>query len=97
MIQSLELDRKTLKGTVKFFIACYFVFPDFNEFEFKSIWNFIFLFLCLRCQPGYIGARCEYLDLDWRIGEKREIIIACIIAGLVLFILLIVFICMCSQ
>lgn len=50
-----------------------------------------------RCQHGYIGSRCEYVDLDWRIGEKRQIIIACIIAGLVFLILLIVFICICSH
>lgn len=53
--------------------------------------------LYLRCQNGFIGPRCEYVDLDWRIGEKRQIIIACIIAGLVFLILLIVFICICSQ
>ncbi|XP_078127847.1 probetacellulin isoform X1 [Sander vitreus] len=50
-----------------------------------------------RCQRGYIGGRCEYLDLDWRIGEKRQIIIACVIAGLVFLILVIVFICICSH
>ncbi|XP_026212285.1 probetacellulin [Anabas testudineus] len=50
-----------------------------------------------RCQNGFIGPRCEYVDLDWRIGEKRQIIIACIIAGLVFLILLIVFICICSH
>ncbi|TNN55521.1 Probetacellulin [Liparis tanakae] len=50
-----------------------------------------------RCQRGYIGSRCEYLDLDWRIGEKRQIVIVCIIAGLVLLILLIVFMCLCSH
>ncbi|XP_040914731.1 probetacellulin isoform X1 [Toxotes jaculatrix] len=50
-----------------------------------------------RCQRGYIGSRCEYVDLDWRIGEKRQIIIVCIIAGLVFLILLIVFICICSH
>ncbi|XP_040014168.1 probetacellulin [Xiphias gladius] len=50
-----------------------------------------------RCHPGFIGSRCEYVDLDWRIGEKRQIIIACIIAGLVFLILLIVFICICSH
>ncbi|XP_041816413.1 probetacellulin isoform X2 [Chelmon rostratus] len=49
-----------------------------------------------RCQQGYIGSRCEYLDLDWRIGEKHQIIIACI-AGLVFLVLLIVFICICSH
>ncbi|KAK2819293.1 hypothetical protein Q5P01_024854 [Channa striata] len=50
-----------------------------------------------RCHSGYIGSRCEYVDLDWRIGEKRQIIIACIIAGLVFLILVIVFICICSH
>ncbi|XP_029301309.1 probetacellulin isoform X2 [Cottoperca gobio] len=50
-----------------------------------------------RCQRGYIGSRCEYLDLDWRIGEKRQIIIACVIAGLIFLILVIVFICICSH
>ncbi|XP_045923431.1 probetacellulin isoform X1 [Micropterus dolomieu] len=50
-----------------------------------------------RCLHGYIGARCEYVDLDSRIGEKRQIIIACIITGLIFLILLIVFICICSH
>lgn len=53
--------------------------------------------LCLRCEHGFVGSRCEYLDLDWWKGEKQEIIIICIIAGLVLLILLILFICMCSK
>ncbi|XP_071322432.1 probetacellulin [Trachinotus anak] len=50
-----------------------------------------------RCQRGYIGSRCEYVDLDLRIGEKRQIIIVCVIAGLVFLMLLIVFICICSH
>lgn len=50
-----------------------------------------------RCQRGYVGSRCEYVDLDWQIGEKREVIIACVIAGLVLLILVIVLICICSH
>ncbi|XP_035039971.2 probetacellulin isoform X1 [Hippoglossus stenolepis] len=50
-----------------------------------------------RCHQGYIGSRCGYLDLDWRKGEKQQIIIACVIGGLVLLILLIVFICICSH
>ncbi|XP_051268942.1 probetacellulin isoform X1 [Dicentrarchus labrax] len=50
-----------------------------------------------RCHHGYIGSRCEYLDMDLRIGEKRQIIIACVIAGLVFLMLLIVFICFCSH
>uniref|UniRef100_A0A3Q3FY96 Betacellulin, epidermal growth factor family member n=1 Tax=Labrus bergylta TaxID=56723 RepID=A0A3Q3FY96_9LABR len=50
-----------------------------------------------RCTYGYVGSRCEYVDLDWRIGEKRQIIIVAIIAALILLILLIVFICFCSH
>ncbi|KAF3848563.1 hypothetical protein F7725_015060 [Dissostichus mawsoni] len=50
---------------------------------------------CIHGECRYIkeqnapSCRCEYLDLDWRIGEKRQIIIACVIAGLVFLILLI--------
>ncbi|XP_034565681.1 probetacellulin [Notolabrus celidotus] len=50
-----------------------------------------------RCMHGYIGSRCEYVDLDWRIGEKRHIIVVGVIAGLILLILLIVFICCFSH
>ncbi|XP_028274481.1 probetacellulin [Parambassis ranga] len=50
-----------------------------------------------RCQHGYVGSRCEYVDLDWQKGEKRKVIIVCTIAGLVLLITLIVFICFCSH
>ncbi|XP_029024022.1 probetacellulin [Betta splendens] len=50
-----------------------------------------------RCQSGYVGSRCEYVDLDWRIGDKRQIIIACVIAVLVVLILLVVLICVCSH
>ncbi|XP_041826194.1 probetacellulin [Melanotaenia boesemani] len=50
-----------------------------------------------RCQSGYTGSRCEYVDLDWLIGERRQIIIACVIAGLVFLVIVIVFICICSN
>lgn len=49
-----------------------------------------------RCQFGYEGHRCELLNVDPLI-QKRQIIIGCIIAGLVVIILLIVFICICSH
>uniref|UniRef100_A0A673C9T4 Betacellulin, epidermal growth factor family member n=1 Tax=Sphaeramia orbicularis TaxID=375764 RepID=A0A673C9T4_9TELE len=41
-----------------------------------------------RCQRGYIGSRCEYMDLDWLKGDKRQILIICVVTGLVLLILL---------
>ncbi|XP_056146864.1 probetacellulin isoform X3 [Lampris incognitus] len=50
-----------------------------------------------RCDRGFIGSRCEYVDLGWQIGEQRQIIIVCVITGLVFLILLIVFICICSH
>ncbi|XP_061589255.1 probetacellulin [Cololabis saira] len=50
-----------------------------------------------RCDSGYIGSRCEYVDLGLRIGEKRQMIIACIIAALVFLMVLIVFICIYSH
>ncbi|XP_058271999.1 probetacellulin isoform X2 [Hemibagrus wyckioides] len=50
-----------------------------------------------KCETGYIGARCEYLDLGWLVGEQREIVIISIISGLVILLLIIVFICICAQ
>ncbi|XP_061554866.1 probetacellulin isoform X1 [Phycodurus eques] len=50
-----------------------------------------------RCQRGYIGSRCEYVDLDWRRGERHQMIIICVIAALVVLLLLIVFIFVCSH
>lgn len=56
-----------------------------------------FLIHLHRCETGYIGTRCEYLDLDFHVGERRKIVIACVVAGLVFLILLIIFICVCTQ
>lgn len=56
-----------------------------------------FYVLCHRCRIGYIGSRCEYLNLEVQIQAKQGIIITCAIAGLVLLILLVVFICICSR
>ncbi|XP_024917716.1 probetacellulin isoform X2 [Cynoglossus semilaevis] len=50
-----------------------------------------------RCHHGFIGSRCEYVDLGFLRGEKRHIIIACIVTGLLLLILLLGFICFCSR
>ncbi|KAK3524186.1 hypothetical protein QTP70_021868 [Hemibagrus guttatus] len=50
-----------------------------------------------KCESLYIGARCEYLDLGWLVGERREIVIISIISGLVILLLIIVFICICAQ
>lgn len=50
-----------------------------------------------RCEHGYVGSRCEYVQLDWQRGEKRHIIIVSVIAGLVLLIIVLIFICMYSR
>lgn len=50
-----------------------------------------------RCLKGYLGSRCEYVDLGLQIGDKRQIIIFCVIGGLVVLILLVVLICICSH
>ncbi|XP_041666334.1 probetacellulin [Cheilinus undulatus] len=50
-----------------------------------------------RCTQGYHGSRCEFVDIDWLIGDKRHIIIVGVVGGLVLLILLIVFICFFSH
>ncbi|XP_060791054.1 probetacellulin isoform X2 [Neoarius graeffei] len=50
-----------------------------------------------RCERGYIGARCEYLDFDTLVGEQRELVIISIVSGLVILLLTVVFICICTQ
>ncbi|XP_017569491.1 probetacellulin isoform X2 [Pygocentrus nattereri] len=50
-----------------------------------------------RCEKGYIGSRCEYLDLDLLVGGQKQIVIAGVIAGLVFLLLVIVFICICTH
>ncbi|XP_074546822.1 probetacellulin [Halichoeres trimaculatus] len=50
-----------------------------------------------KCLQGYVGSRCEYVDLDWQIAERRYIIVGGVTGGLVLLVLLIVFICFSSQ
>uniref|UniRef100_A0A3Q2YG53 Probetacellulin-like n=1 Tax=Hippocampus comes TaxID=109280 RepID=A0A3Q2YG53_HIPCM len=50
-----------------------------------------------RCQRGYVGSRCEYVDLDWRRGERKQMIIVCVIVALIVLILLLVFVFVCSH
>ncbi|XP_051533519.1 probetacellulin-like [Myxocyprinus asiaticus] len=50
-----------------------------------------------RCENGFIGSRCEYSDISFLVGERKKIVIICVITGLVFLILLIVFICICTQ
>lgn len=62
----------------------------------RKCWIISFIFL-YRCETGYIGTRCEYLDLAYHVEERRKIVIACVVTGLVFLIVLIVFICVCTQ
>ncbi|XP_024154464.1 probetacellulin isoform X2 [Oryzias melastigma] len=51
-----------------------------------------------RCQGGFSGSRCEYVDLDTHTGERRRrLIIGCTIAVLAFLIVLILSICICSN
>ncbi|XP_026855166.1 probetacellulin isoform X2 [Electrophorus electricus] len=50
-----------------------------------------------RCESGYIGSRCEYLDLGWLVGDRKHIVIAGVIVGLVFLLLVIVFTCICVH
>ncbi|XP_051956259.1 probetacellulin-like [Xyrauchen texanus] len=50
-----------------------------------------------RCENGYIGSRCEYIDQYFQVAERNKIVIACVVAGLVFLVLLIVFICICTH
>uniref|UniRef100_A0A8C6P5P4 Betacellulin, epidermal growth factor family member n=1 Tax=Nothobranchius furzeri TaxID=105023 RepID=A0A8C6P5P4_NOTFU len=50
-----------------------------------------------RCQSQYMGARCEYVSLDWQIGERQRIIIGSVVAGLIVLMALIVSVCIYSQ
>lgn len=63
------------------------------------MYSTVLISFCLthRCDSGFIGARCEYLDLGWLVGGQREIVIISIISGLVILLLIIVFICVCAQ
>lgn len=50
-----------------------------------------------RCDPGFYGSRCEFLDFDWLKGERKQIIIICVSVGLVILILFVIFICFFSH
>lgn len=48
-----------------------------------------------RCESGHIGSRCEYREFIYQ--DRDKIVIACVVAGLVILILFIVFICICTN
>ncbi|XP_066566937.1 probetacellulin [Amia ocellicauda] len=48
------------------------------------------------CEHGYTGSRCE-MRVFFYIGERKQIIIICVITALVFVLLLIIFICICVH
>ena len=57
----------------------------------------LFLFYFYSCDEGYAGARCESVDLFYLRGDRGQILVICLIAVMVIFIILVVSICTCCQ
>ena len=57
----------------------------------------LFLFYFYSCDEGYAGARCERVDLFYLRGDRGQILVICLIAVMVIFIILVVSNCTCCQ
>ncbi|XP_012999140.1 probetacellulin isoform X2 [Cavia porcellus] len=49
------------------------------------------------CDEGYTGARCERVDLFYLRGGRGQILVICLIAVMVFFIILVISVCTCCQ
>ncbi|XP_008265965.1 probetacellulin isoform X2 [Oryctolagus cuniculus] len=49
------------------------------------------------CDEGYTGARCERVDLFYLRGDRRQILVICLIAVMVIFIVLVIGVCTCCH
>ncbi|XP_012600214.1 probetacellulin isoform X2 [Microcebus murinus] len=49
------------------------------------------------CDDGYTGARCERVDLFYLRGDRRQILVICLIAVMVIFIILVIGVCTCCH
>ncbi|KAM9087795.1 tomoregulin-1-like [Megaptera novaeangliae] len=49
------------------------------------------------CDEGYAGARCERVDLFYLRGDRGQILVICLIAVMVIFIILVVGVCTCCH
>ncbi|KAL4680132.1 hypothetical protein H8957_007371 [Semnopithecus entellus] len=49
------------------------------------------------CDEGYIGARCERVDLFYLKGDRGQILVICLIAVMVVFIILVIGVCTCCH
>lgn len=50
-----------------------------------------------RCEQGYMGARCELVDIFPLRGDQGQIVVISLIAGIVVLIVFIVCTCFCVQ
>ncbi|XP_066892349.1 probetacellulin [Kogia breviceps] len=49
------------------------------------------------CDEGFAGARCERVDLFYLRGDRGQILVICLIAVMVIFIILVVGVCTCCH
>lgn len=63
----------------------------------QSLALFTLLFYFSSCDEGYTGARCERVDLFYLRGDRGQILVICLIAVMVIFIILVVGVCTCCQ
>ncbi|KAK7830905.1 hypothetical protein U0070_018449 [Myodes glareolus] len=49
------------------------------------------------CEKGYFGARCERVDLFYLQQDRGQILVICLIAVMVVFIILVIGVCTCCQ
>ncbi|EOA97327.1 hypothetical protein Anapl_03844 [Anas platyrhynchos] len=50
-----------------------------------------------RCEPGYMGARCELVDIFPLRGDRGQIVVISLIAGIIVLIIFVVCTCFCVH
>lgn len=50
-----------------------------------------------RCERGYTGARCERVDIFYLRGDRGQIVVISLIAGIVILVVFIICTCLCAQ
>ncbi|XP_062868066.1 probetacellulin [Trichomycterus rosablanca] len=50
-----------------------------------------------RCDSGYVGARCEYINFDWLVEDRTKILIGGIVAVLAFLLFVIAIVCVCIN
>ncbi|XP_043926260.1 probetacellulin-like isoform X2 [Protopterus annectens] len=49
------------------------------------------------CEMGYVGSRCELIDILYLTSERRHIVAISLVAAFVGLVILIIFICLCVH